>query len=257
MIHQEFFQSNNSNIILVYNFPTEIDRIVLLVPGFLECGSDKEYFFTRLSNILNQSNIMTVQLEPFAHGYSYGNTLDFTLEKVKNNVVEVLEMLKKKYKKNICLITNGVYSSLINDLDIINSCREFICVNPTFISKQDLDCILSIKSDTFELADYVLNNKKILDVFLRLGASTYNICSQLFKKESIVNMLLYSKNNQEKVNDKACYIYSDYELNEVYMTRVRRIDSKNYFTAFSDPILIYKICLVVKNILEVKNEDSI
>ena len=180
---QKYLNSNNSNIITIYHVPQKINKIIVLFPAFLESAADKEYFLRRLASVLSGKSILVVQVEPFAHGHSFGLVKDITIEKIINNAIDIAYDLKNNYNKPIILLLNGLYCNIICNKRIRELYDLFLCINHTFIDNEDIYAIEEIRDDYFELGHYIFNDEKLMNMFKRMGSSTYNICSQLFSKK--------------------------------------------------------------------------
>lgn len=178
MLNQIYLNSGDTYIMCFVKQKSSIEvskGCVVLLPGFGESANDVDYFMTRLSNKLSQENYITIQVDLYGHGDSYGDVSDLNLDIIEGNIKSVYD-----YARNICenkdviCIARGLYGNILNQKKFSNLFSRIICINP-IITNTTFKEIMS--NDLLEISDLIKDNN-IKDLFLALGSELTNLKGQ-------------------------------------------------------------------------------
>lgn len=182
MISQNFIQCEESSIFSVIKYPEKqvAENAVLLIPGFGESKCDLDYFFDNLANFFVENNFVTMQLDLFAHGDSYGNFEELTSEIIIKNIMVAIKHLKRNSNFKIYVVCRGFYIELLSERNILNEISGLVAVNPAKLNVGELERVenaISSNESVIEFADF--NNYEIISkILIMLGAEPDNLFAQ-------------------------------------------------------------------------------
>lgn len=207
MISQNFIQCDKGSIFTIIKYPENrnVENAVLLIPGFGESKCDLDYFLNNLSNFFIENNFMTMQLDLFAHGDSYGDFEELSCDIIIDNIVNAIKYLKKKSENlKIYLICRGIYIELISEKNILNEICGLVGISPVKVKTSELICfertILSNKK-TIEIGEFK-DREIILKILIMLGAEPDNLFAQKINTKFLNDIIERLKN---KTWDKITY----------------------------------------------------
>lgn len=219
MISQLYLKSGYTHIMCILRSIYEMHLtkgVVILIPGFSQSSSDIDYFMTNLSNVLNRQGYVTVQVDIYGHGDSYGDLSELTVRIMQDNVISVYEYVKSVFNdKPIYAISRGFYGNLLCDENLSIGFSKMICINPV-IAKLDIkDYIKCKKDELIEISERISLNSSLENLFAALGAENTNLRGQCIKGSllweiaDIINykwgqpanvIILSSYNDQNRIN---------------------------------------------------------
>ena len=132
MISQNFVQCENSSIFSVIKYPERqnVQNAVLLIPGFGESKCDLDYFLNNLANFFVENYFVTMQLDLFAHGDSYGSFEDLNSGIIIKNIISAIKHLKKTSNLKIYVVCRGFYTELLSEKSILDDIYGLVGINP-------------------------------------------------------------------------------------------------------------------------------
>lgn len=254
MIHQQYILSEKASIFLVERIPNKsYDWVTILMPGFSQSVSDRNYFYNELSDELLKNGSATVLFEPFGHGDSFGELFELELDTVKNNIISILEYIKKNFhNKRICFICRGVYSNLFFIEELKNDVKLIIGINPVYMSKDEASLLLNNYNNYIDVNSCVKNDNSLLNLLIKMGAEKNNICGQIVKKQLLYDLLVLP----EIINkDKFKFVLYNAKTDDFNV--FNNITNNNCFIEFDFLASIesrYKLINIIKNLIFMDGE---
>lgn len=200
MISQIYIESGDTYIMCVVKAAHEIDQIkgaALLIPGFSQSASDIDYFMTNLSNRLNQQGYLTVQIDIFGHGDSYGDLANLSVKIIEENIIAAYTYINSIIReKPIFAISRGFYGNLLGENDRMKIFSKTICINPV-ITKLNLQNYLRYKSnEMIEISESIKDNPSLEKFFIALGAENTNLRGLRISGDLLYQIVNRINNNQ-------------------------------------------------------------
>ena len=197
----------------------DIKGAVILVPGFSQSSCDVDYFMTNLSNALNEKRYLTLQVDLYGHGDSYGDLSSINLQILRDNILSVIKYINNsRANMPIWGITRGIYGNLFCEDIIAYKLSGVICVNPVRINEKLQSYISHANGNIVEIRDFILENTFFEHLFMLMGAELTNIRGQKIN----INFLDEIANKIEKLHHpKNVILLSSYNEN-------KKISEMNY-----------------------------
>ena len=255
MIHQQYIFSEKGSIFLVERIPNKsYDWVTILMPGFSQSISDRNYFYSELSDELLEDSIATIQFEPLGHGDSFGELFELDSDTVKKNIISIIEYTKKNFNnKKICFICRGVYSNLFFVEELKNEVKLIIGINPVYMSKDDTNSFLIKYNNYIDVNSCAKDDDLLVNLLIKMGAEKNNICGQIIKKQLLYDSLVLP----EIINkDKIKYIIYNAKTDEFNVfNNITNISYKEIeFDFLSSIELRYKLIAIIKNLIFMDGE---
>ena len=194
MLSQMYLESSKKkNILYVINSMNEKQAkgIVLLIPGFSQSKSDVDYFMTKLANRLFLNGYITVQVDLYAHGDSYGSLEEFTWNDFVKNAEDINRYLTKKYKNLYqYMVTRGVYGNIAMNTELKNM-FGLICLNPVNDVKQ-IKNIFAIEDGEVEINKLLAEKEEYSQLFEVMGSEITNLRGQAISWSLLSTLSDYS-----------------------------------------------------------------
>lgn len=195
MLCQMYLESSKrSNILYVINSMDErlSKGVVVLVPGFSQSKSDVDYFMSKLANRLFANGYITVQVDLYAHGDSYGSLEDFIWEDFIKNIEDIQQLLKLKYKNiHQYMVTRGIYGNIAMSTEI-REIYDLVCLNPVNELSQ-LSHIFNMEAGVVELNTLLAEQEEYTYLFETMGSEISNLRGQMFNKSLIASLAQYQE----------------------------------------------------------------
>lgn len=223
MISQIYVKSADTYILCVEK--TEYRRkdivgVVVLLPGFSQSACDVDYFMTTLANELIRLGYITIQVDIYGHGDSYGDLSELSIEIVETNILSVYKYIKMTWKdKVIFAVSRGFYGNLLSTESISNKFEKIICINPV-ISKINLfDLTKYIENEILELSEILSENSIMNSFFISLGADLTNIRGQKIASDFLIDIFSSINNLRQYENVVIISSYNDQnKLNRIILS---------------------------------------
>ena len=214
MVNQCYIKSGSSYIFAVTNKESnEINGAVLLLPGFSQSKSDIDYFMSHLSDKLVKSNYLTMQLDFYGHGDSYGKLEDLSWNIIIKNIESAVNNLRDRMEGPIYIVCRGIYCNALFHTKILNQCRMAVCVNPLKLIQSNLNFAHSWNGEIFEIVD-LIQDEFVSDLFIAMGGELNNLMGQKTNKGFIMDSLRNSFAMQQFASKNITFINSLDNIND-------------------------------------------
>ena len=244
MISQSFIQCENSSIFCVVKFPENkiTDNAVLLIPGFGESKCDLDYFLNNLANFFVENNFITMQLDLFAHGDSYGSFEELSSEIIIKNIISAIKYLKKISNIKIYVVCRGFYIEFLCEESILNEISGLIGINPAKLRTEELNCIenvISLNKPVIEFGDFE-SQAIISKILIMLGAEPDNLFAQKISNiflNDIIERLKKQRWNDISY-DKAIWLTSNidnFDVNVEHKYTEVKYKTLDYYEGYAFP----------------------
>lgn len=182
MYNQIYIKSADTYIMCIVKVKCPVKEIrgaAILVPGFSESACDIDYFMTRLSNELNEQNYLTVQVDLFGHGDSYGDLSNLSIEIIRDNILSVYEYIIHSWKLlTVWGIARGFYGNIFCEKSFTTRFSGIICINPLKVNDNVSIGLKYRKNGVVEIRDIIYDNIVFQYLFVLMGAELTNVNGQ-------------------------------------------------------------------------------
>lgn len=244
MISQNFIKCDNSSFFSIIKYPENRNtkNIVLLIPGFGESKCDLDYFLNNLSDYFVENGFITMQVDLYAHGDSYGSFEELNCEIIKANIISAIKYIKKHSDFNIYVVCRGIYIEFLSQKDILRKVDGFVGINPVkFAQKEliDIERAISIKDEIVEIGK--IDNQEIISKFLiALGAEPDNMYAQKINRKFVNDIINQLKKEEwsKTVYENSVWISSNIEnldVNVEFKYSDVQCKTLNYYAGYAFP----------------------
>ncbi len=177
---------------LLMKATTDSQKIVILLPGFMQAKSDSYYFMSDFAKYLVTNGFHVLMVDLIGSGDSFGKSEEIELVKMKSDVLHIIQYVKQEGYKKVFAVGRGLSANIFAQIDNKNhSLWKIACINPVYIdagmSEKIMSCLnrrgheelIELNSETFQ---------DLAELFVMAGTEKCNIEGECLKASFLAEL---------------------------------------------------------------------
>jgi len=194
-------------VVLHYPKTKEVKGAFVLLAGLGENLCDLDYFMKYLASDLAENGFLVLQVDLVGHGESTGIFSDICNERIIEETLFCISILKDKGYENIGLICRGYLSNLFSREIPKGYINFFLGISPIKLFTTDLQKIGNVLHEDFLLKNFyeLFTNQKDVDRFvIALGSEPVNLYTESITKKFLTQIVdvLYLEDDENDSFEK-------------------------------------------------------